>query len=124
MKPITGFFTVITFFLWIQPLGAFIAPSMEDAACGGNRAFHMCSTQFAAKIASVSGGASVQKTHLTSTSSVGVEKSGSPSSGTGGFFDAPDRDLPPDVRIRRSSDAAALFPAQIFFAPSAPVPKR
>ena len=30
-------------FLWVLPLGAFIQPSQEKMACGGNRAFHMCS---------------------------------------------------------------------------------
>lgn len=29
---------------WVLPLGAFIKPSQEKTACGGKRAFHMCSS--------------------------------------------------------------------------------
>ncbi len=31
------------FFVWIIPLGAFIDPSKEDKACGGQRAICLCS---------------------------------------------------------------------------------
>ncbi len=123
MRYLSGLFTLAAFFLWIQPLGAFIAPSMEEAACGGNRAFHMCSTQFAAQIASSPAGASGQKTHMTSSTSVGVEKTGQ-ASGSGAQMDIAGQNLLTDVSLRRFADAASVFPAQIFFSPASPVPKR
>ena len=36
-------FVVLCVFSWLMPLGAFIKPGQEEMACGGKRAFHMCS---------------------------------------------------------------------------------
>ena len=33
----------IALIAWFMPLGNFIKPSQEETACGGKRAFHMCS---------------------------------------------------------------------------------
>jgi hypothetical protein len=36
-------FLAIALFAWLMPLGAFIKKTEEKTACGGKRAFHMCS---------------------------------------------------------------------------------
>ncbi|HXV19319.1 MAG TPA: hypothetical protein VD883_04500 [Candidatus Omnitrophota bacterium] len=36
-------FLTIALFAWLMPLGAFIKKTEEKTACGGKRAFHMCS---------------------------------------------------------------------------------
>jgi hypothetical protein len=43
MKRFISLLSALTIFVWIMPLGAFIKPSQEKTACGGHRAFHMCS---------------------------------------------------------------------------------
>ena len=43
MKRIITFATIISVFSWLMPLGALIKPGQEETACGGKRAFHMCS---------------------------------------------------------------------------------
>ncbi len=43
MKPVLTAFLTICLFTWLLPLGTFIKPSQEKTACGGKRAFHMCS---------------------------------------------------------------------------------
>lgn len=43
MKRLASSLSALAIFVWILPLGAFIKPSQEKTACGGNRAFHMCS---------------------------------------------------------------------------------
>jgi hypothetical protein len=42
MSRLTSVLTLILFLLWIMPLGAFIDPSNEDKACGGQRAICLC----------------------------------------------------------------------------------
>ncbi len=41
-RPFT-IFVAVSLFIWLLPLGAFIGASQEKTACGGGRAFHMCS---------------------------------------------------------------------------------
>ena len=43
MFKFTTLFLTITLCFWFLPLGSFIKPSQEKTACGGKRAFHMCS---------------------------------------------------------------------------------
>lgn len=45
MYHLSSFIALACFCLWILPLGAFIKPSQEGTACGGKRAFHMCSME-------------------------------------------------------------------------------
>lgn len=123
MKQAAAILTFAAFFLWIQPLGAFIAPSAEDTACGGRRAVHMCSVQFAEMLGSAPVKTSIQKTHLTSASSVSVEKTGS-SASSSVFLDLAMAASAQDAAVRRLADVTLTFPAQIFFAPASPVPKR
>jgi hypothetical protein len=122
MRQAAAILTFAGFFLWIQPLGAFIKPAAEDTACGGHRAFHMCSTQFAAGLPGLKNG-SAQKTHLTASSSVSVEKTGS-SASSGAFLDLIPAASAQDAAIRRLTDVTLIFPAQFFFSPASPVPKR
>ena len=42
MKRIFPLFLLISFILWILPLGVFIKPSLEKLACDGQRAMCMC----------------------------------------------------------------------------------
>ena len=42
MKKLLDTFLVISFILWILPLGYFIKPSQEKLACDGQRAICMC----------------------------------------------------------------------------------
>lgn len=41
---ITALCAAAALLLWVLPLGVFIKPSQEKTACGGKRAFHMCSS--------------------------------------------------------------------------------
>ncbi|MCG3177133.1 MAG: hypothetical protein MOGMAGMI_02100 [Candidatus Omnitrophica bacterium] len=43
IQRLTALGALTTLLLWVLPLGAFIKPSQEKTACGGKRAFHMCS---------------------------------------------------------------------------------
>lgn len=43
MRRLTSLLAVMLFFIWILPLGAFIKPSQEKFACGGQRAICLCS---------------------------------------------------------------------------------
>ena len=42
-------FVALAMTAWVLPLGAFIRSSQEATACGGGRAFHMCSMMAKAK---------------------------------------------------------------------------
>ncbi len=79
MKKIISLFSVVTLFLWILPLGSFIKPSQEKMACGGNRAFHMCSM----KMGKAPLQESSSKISFSNASDMGnMAKSGMGSSGT------------------------------------------
>lgn len=43
MSRASALFTLTVFFVWILPLGVFIKPWQEKAACGGQRAICLCS---------------------------------------------------------------------------------
>jgi hypothetical protein len=43
MRKVVSLFITLAVLVWLMPLGAFIKPSEEKSACGGKRAFHMCS---------------------------------------------------------------------------------
>ena len=43
MRRPVAYVLLILFVIWILPLGAFIDPSKEDKACGGQRAICLCS---------------------------------------------------------------------------------
>lgn len=68
-------FVLACLVVWLMPLGAFIKPSQEKTACGGGRAFHMCSMMSgkahtdngSSKILLTDGG-NVEKTAKSSTS--------------------------------------------------------
>lgn len=56
MKRSVAILTVILFFVWIIPLGAFIKSSQERLTCGGKRAVCMCSSmKYEVKSAPVAG---------------------------------------------------------------------
>ena len=42
MKKLLSFFLMVSFILWILPLGVFIKPSQQKIACDGQRAICMC----------------------------------------------------------------------------------
>lgn len=126
VKNIVGFLTVISFFLWIQPLGAFIKPSAEATACGGNRAFHMCSTQFALGPQAGLSKATTQKTFFSSGSTVSVDKtngSGSGSGSSGSHMTVVSPVQLPNMQIRRTLTTNFALPGQDFFFSPDPVPK-
>jgi hypothetical protein len=123
MRQAAAILTFAGFFMWIQPLGAFIAPSAEDTACGGRRAVHMCSVQFTEMLGTAPAKASSQKTHLTASSSVSVEKTGS-SASSSAFLDLALAASAQDAAVRRLADVTLALPAQMFFSPASPVPKR
>ncbi|MBP9733314.1 MAG: hypothetical protein KBD07_02940 [Candidatus Omnitrophica bacterium] len=114
-------FTFLGFFMWIQPLGAFIAPSQETTACGGNRAYHMCSTQF------------TPSTTLSKTSSAGMsftaqtgdERAPSAPGSAGGMDAASEAVMQADLRPQPflfEKDPPAFRQPPIFLPD--PVPKR
>lgn len=41
-KSIIAMLTALLFFVWIVPLGTFIKPEQEEAACNGQRAICLC----------------------------------------------------------------------------------
>jgi len=41
--------TIMGVIFWLLPLGVFIKPSQEKAACNGQRAFHMCTSMMGMK---------------------------------------------------------------------------
>ncbi len=123
MRQAAAILTFAGFFMWIQPLGAFIKPSDEDTACAGRRAVHMCSVQFTEALGSAPAKPSAQKTHLTAASSVGVEKTGS-SASSSAFLDLATAASAQDAAVRRLADVTLTYPVQVFFAPASPVPKR
>lgn len=43
MRRYVGILTILLFFIWILPLGAFIRPDQEKKACNGQRGICLCS---------------------------------------------------------------------------------
>ncbi len=74
MRKLTASFAALAMLLWVLPLGNFIKPSQEKSACGGGRAFHMCSMMSKARPVSDTGkiaftnASSVEKTAKSSAS--------------------------------------------------------
>ncbi len=50
-KKVVSLLVSILFFIWILPLGAFIAPEKEEAACNGQRGICLCSHLIAKHVA-------------------------------------------------------------------------
>lgn len=118
MKSAAALVTFLSFFMWIQPLGAFIAPGQESTVCGGQRAFHMCSTQFISTPADYR----IQTTSITSAA--GSQNPPSTPGASGSDLELTSfRAMSPDpVTFFRDTDMA--LPAQIFFLRLDAVPKR
>lgn len=118
MKRLFSFVTVVCFSAWLLPLGNFIKPSQEKTACGGDRAFHMCSMMAPAQIDDNS---SAGKVSFTSAS--GVEKTQkSPASAGNDLFAAASLARTPDL-ISKLSEARLIFPSKTFYFSIDPVPK-
>lgn len=109
---------VVCFFAWILPLGAFIRPSQEKAACGGNRAFHMCTME----MSQPQKDPGPQKVSFTGGS--GVEKTNKSASGSGGN-DFTNGSILAKVHDKESRLAELNFilPRLTFFFTPDPVPK-
>ncbi len=117
MRRLFSLATVICFSVWILPLGNFIKLSEEKTACGGNRAFHMCS-MMTPKVHPVGDS---QKVTFTSTS--GVEKTQkSAAAGGNDFFSAASFAGTPDL-ISKFSESDLIFPSKVFYFSIDPVPK-
>ncbi len=118
MKRIIALFSTLAIFFWILPLGAFIKPSQEKTACGGNRAFHMCTM----------GMSSAKKVpapeRVTFTSASGAEKDHQSAGGSGGndFLVISAFAMKPD-RCSKLLDFNFCLPIQSFVFLPDPVPK-
>lgn len=64
---------------WLLPLGAFIKPSQEKIACGGNRAMHMCSMNDPARV-------NTDTSDKVTFSSAGAERTQKPPASDDGLF--------------------------------------
>ncbi len=78
MFRLSSYVALTCFCLWILPLGVFIKPSQEGTACGGKRAFHMCSMEMGKARPTESS----QKISFTNASGSGQQ--GKSSTGTSG----------------------------------------
>ena len=114
----SAFFLLISLFLWFLPLGAFIKPAQEKTACGGQRAFHMCSM--------MSGKVNTERPQKISfTNASGFNETGKVKGSSSG-----DDFLPDEIKkfleepvSRHTEDVSQLilriFPRPIFHPPSA-----
>jgi len=78
MKNVFLSFVLISFILWILPLGYFIKPSQQQLACDGQRAMCMCHVMLPKSVDKVMPGVS-----LKAGATQGKENS---SGGTGNYF--------------------------------------
>jgi hypothetical protein len=121
MKRVLSAAAACAVFVWILPLGVFIRPSQEGAACHGKRAFHMCAMARGKADLARSGG-------VAFTAASGLEKeprapaaSGDPSftTGDGGRDPAPEfrKARPPSPAFRPFLLARPVFhpPPAAFF---------
>ena len=116
MKRFISLFSIVAISLWILPLGAFIKPSQEKTACGGNRAFHMCTGMSQPQKDSTP-----RKTAFTSN--VGVEKTNSSAAGAGTHFLTAGTLTGPRDNSARFLELNLIFPRQVFFLTPEPIPK-
>jgi len=109
---------VVCVFVWILPLGAFIKPSQEKTACGGNRAFHMCTMA----MSQTQKNPGPQKISFTSASGVEKTNKSASSSGDNGFTNGSN-----SAKIQDSASKLVeldlILPRQLFFPVPAPIPK-
>ncbi len=108
--------TILAMFCWVLPLGSFIKPSQEATACGGNRAFHMCSMMGGKAKTPVSG-----KVSFTSASS--VEKTAKSSASSGNDLLPIEVLLSLALRSQFLSGSEFSFLLQSFQRPPSPPPK-
>ena len=112
------FFTTVCLLLWIMPLGAFIRPGQEKTACGGKRAFHMCSM----KMGKAGPQESSQKISFTSASSFGDQSKSSAGTSGDDFVAVNQRRSSPEDNFRRY-DLSLLFAYSYFRDSIDPPPK-
>lgn len=118
MRKTVAVFSVFALFLWILPLGSFIKPSQEKTACGGSRAFHMCTMG----MGQAKKGPGPQKISFTNAS--GAEKTDrSPSSSGGNDFINGDVLKNTEVRSSKTREFEITLPRQSFFLTPEPIPK-
>ncbi len=107
---------IVVLFAWLLPLGAFIGAAKEKTACGGDRAFHMCTMGM--KVRPDEGPRKISFSNAS-----GIDKTNKSSSGGGNDFTAV---LPPSGSRDGSLGARfsdQLIPKQPFFSVLEPVPK-
>lgn len=115
MKKIVSVFSTIAVFFWMMPLGGFIKPSQEKAACGGQRPFHMCS-MMSQKAAKADG-----KVSFKNNSS--ERESKSQRSGADDFFLITDSEKKEENFSKFFKQGLFFYPKDFFHTPS-PVPKK
>ena len=103
-------------FAWMLPLGSFIKPSQEKTACGGKRAFHMCSMMKKAAAERTEG-------RVVFTNGSGAQNN--PLQGSGGPEDWLLPRALPRPRFEKSfySMPRIFFPKSYFLFPNTPPPK-
>jgi len=114
----TALITLISFFMWIQPLGAFIAPAQEGTACGGLRAYHMCSMQWG------KGADRIKNSKVSFTSASLDQHAKDPGSSSGNHLSF-GGNVPTDTGADRIPMEAATFVSleRLFLSGIDPIPK-
>jgi hypothetical protein len=121
MFRLSSIVTILCFFLWILPLGAFIKPSQEDTACGGKRAFHMCMCSMG--MGKIRPSESTQKISFANASDFGHQgKSSAGASGDDFLLDIVNRDqksLASKHFLTAFHRTSQTYPRPVFHPPTA-----
>ncbi len=117
IKSIVSAALSLAFCAWILPLGAFIKPSQEKTACGGARAFHMCTMGMQAE-------KKADSDKITFTSASAAEKTNKPAASSGGnSFTQDSVSAGTSDKISRLAELDLILPKTLFLPGPAPVPK-